>query len=154
MVKDLPLKDIHLPDEITWWPLAIGWWLLIVLVIVAIVGSYVLYKRLTRQTATKQAKAILLAIRANDSNDILLTIKELSVCLRRVAMSVDSREKVAGLVGDVWLDYLDESMDDAPFKTGIGRLLVDAPYQPLIDGDVDINALINLCDTWVARQLG
>jgi len=39
MVNELPLKDIHLPDAITWWPLAIGWWLLIVMVIAAIYGG-------------------------------------------------------------------------------------------------------------------
>ena len=154
MVKELPLKDIHLPEAITWWPLAIGWWVLIVVVLAALVGSYQLYKRLTRQTATKQAKAVLLKIRQSASSDILHTIKELSACLRRVAISVDSREKAASLVGDAWLSYLDESMEDTPFKTGIGRLLVDAPYQQLVAEDVDINALISLCDTWVARQQG
>lgn len=152
MVKDLPLKDIHLPEAITWWPLAIGWWVLIVIVVAAIIGSYWLYKRLTRKTATKQAKAVLLQIRQNASSDVLQTIKELSACLRRVAISVDSRENAAGLVGDAWLSYLDKSMDEAPFKTGIGRLLVDAPYQQLATKDVDSNVLISLCETWVARQ--
>lgn len=152
MVKDLPLKDIHLPEAITWWPLAIGWWILIVIVVAAMIGSYLLYKRITRKTAIKQAKAVLLQIRQNTSNDVLQSIKELSACLRRVAISVDSRENAAGLVGEAWLSYLDESMDGAPFKTGIGRLLVDAPYQQLVTKNVDCNALITLCETWVARQ--
>lgn len=154
MVEALPLKDIHLPEVITWWPLAIGWWLLIVVVLAALVGSYRLYKRLTRQTATKQAKAVLLTIRQGASDDVLFTVKALSACLRRVAISVDSRQQTAGLVGDAWLSYLDESMQDAPFKTGIGRLLVDVPYQQLIAEDVDLNALISLCDMWLARQQG
>ena len=154
MVKDLPLNDIHLPEAVSWWPLAIGWWVLMVVVVVTLVGGYWLYKRLTRKTATKQAKAILLTIRQNASNDVLQTIKELSACLRRVSISVDSREKTAGLVGDAWLSYLDESMEGAPFKKGIGRLLVDAPYQPLIVEEVKVDALIILCETWVARQKG
>ena len=27
----LPLRDLHLPDAIGWWPLAPGWWVLIAL---------------------------------------------------------------------------------------------------------------------------
>lgn len=154
MFKDLPLKDIHLPEAITWWPLAIGWWLLMAVTIAALVGSYYLYKRLTRKTASKQAKAVLLSIKQRASSDVLQTIKALSACLRRVAISVDSREKTAGLVGNAWLEYLDESMDDTPFKSGVGRLLVDAPYQPLMTEQVDINELITLCETWMSRQYG
>lgn len=154
MVKDLPLRDIHLPEAIGWWPVAIGWWVLIVVVIASIIGSYLLYKRLMMQTATRQAKTVLLNIRQGNTSDALHTIKELSSCLRRVAISVDYREKTASLVGDAWLSYLDESMDNAPFKTGIGRLLVDVSYQQLMPEDVDINALISLCDAWVARQQG
>lgn len=154
MLKDLPLKDIHLPEAITWWPLSIGWWLLMAVTIAALVGSYYLYKRLTRKTASKQAKAVLLSIKQSASSDVLQTIKALSACLRRVAISVDSREKTAGLVGNAWLEYLDESMDDTPFKSGVGRLLVDAPYQPLMTEQVDINELITLCETWMSRQYG
>ncbi len=152
MVNELPLKDIHLPDAITWWPLAIGWWLLIVMVIAAIYGGYLFYKRLTRRTARKDATIVLQDIKQHAKDDVLQTIKALSACLRRVAISIDSRENVAGLVGDAWLDYLDNAMDDAPFKTGIGRLLVDAPYQRLVTETVDIDALITLCEAWLARQ--
>ena len=28
----LPLRDLHLPDPIGWWPLAPGWWFVLVLV--------------------------------------------------------------------------------------------------------------------------
>ena len=28
----LPLRDLHLPAEVGWWPLAPGWWVLIAIV--------------------------------------------------------------------------------------------------------------------------
>jgi len=152
MGNELPLKDIHLPEAITWWPFAIGWWVLIVVIIAAIYGCYLLYKRFTRHTATKDATLVLQGIKQHANDDVLRTIKELSACLRRVAISLDSREEAASLVGDAWLAYLDNSMDGEPFKTGIGRLLVDAPYQRSATKAVDVDALITLCEAWLARQ--
>jgi hypothetical protein len=152
MGNELPLKDIHLPEAITWWPLAIGWWVLIVVIIAAIYGCYLLFKRLTRRTATKDATLVLQGIKQQANDDVLRTIKELSACLRRVAISLDSREEAASLVGDAWLAYLDNSMDGEPFKTGVGRLLVDAPYQRSATKAVDVDALITLCEAWLARQ--
>ena len=32
----LPLRDLHLPEPINWWPLAPGWWLVIALVLFAL----------------------------------------------------------------------------------------------------------------------
>ena len=26
---EIPLRDIHLPEPISWWPLAPGWWILV-----------------------------------------------------------------------------------------------------------------------------
>ncbi|HPY40873.1 MAG TPA: DUF4381 domain-containing protein, partial [Thiolinea sp.] len=34
---ELPLRDIHLPPEISWWPLAWGWWALLALVVLILV---------------------------------------------------------------------------------------------------------------------
>ena len=38
----LPLRDLHLPDAIGWWPLAPGWW--VILAIVAAVLGYVAWR--------------------------------------------------------------------------------------------------------------
>ena len=29
--SEIPIRDLHLPEAIGWWPLAPGWWVLIVL---------------------------------------------------------------------------------------------------------------------------
>ena len=33
---EIPIRDLHLPDAIGWWPLAPGWWLVIVLIAVGL----------------------------------------------------------------------------------------------------------------------
>ena len=39
----LPLRDLHLPEAVGWWPLAPGWWVLIALAIAGCI--YLLYRQ-------------------------------------------------------------------------------------------------------------
>ena len=43
--SQLPLRDIHLPGAIGWWPPALGWWLLAALVLAGIAVYAVHYYR-------------------------------------------------------------------------------------------------------------
>ncbi|MEJ2181709.1 MAG: DUF4381 domain-containing protein [Gammaproteobacteria bacterium] len=47
-IVSLPLRDIHMPDTVYWWPLAIGWWILLGL-LVAIVAITYIYKYLKKR---------------------------------------------------------------------------------------------------------
>jgi len=49
-VSQLPLRDIHLPGPVGWWPPAIGWWLVAALVLVAF-GAVVTVRERTRAEA-------------------------------------------------------------------------------------------------------
>ena len=148
----LPLKDIHLPEAIGWWPPAIGWWLLAVLIPLLIVLLYWIYKRLTRRTAIKTAKKNLAAIKENPALDNNKKLRELSMLLRRVAISVTPRTEVASLTGRQWLAFLDKSLTGAPFSEGRGQLLADAPYRNTPPGELEISQLISLCEDWLKAQ--
>lgn len=148
----LPLKDIHLPEPITWWPPAIGWWLLAILVPLLIAAGILLYRRLRRKTALKTARKMLAELRSNNQLVPLQTLVALSALLRRVAISLAPRGRVAGLRGEAWLDYLDTSLPDAPFSRGIGRCLADAPYRRTLPENVDLESLFRLCERWLKQQ--
>jgi len=151
-MEQLPLKDIHLPEPIGWWPPAPGWWLLAVLLPLLSFAAFYLYKRLKRQTMLKTAGKMLAAI-GNDKNlDRLQTLVALSALLRRVAISSAPRADVAGLSGPAWLAYLDASFQDAPFSKGVGRCLADAQYQQTVPEDADLDELLKLCERWLKRQ--
>ena len=152
MNQALPLRDIQLPDAVSWWPLAMGWWLLLLVMVVSILGGYWVYKKITRKTAVKSAQKILLAIKHTTSDDHLDTLKQLSACIRRVSISLDSRPQAASLIGEEWLSYLDQSMDGMPFTKGVGRYLSDAPYRREAPEELDIEALIDLCELWLKGQ--
>jgi hypothetical protein len=57
------LRDIHLPETISWWPLAPGWWVLIILL--GLVTGWIIFKAVQRKRANlyrRQALAKLLEI--------------------------------------------------------------------------------------------
>jgi Domain of unknown function (DUF4381) len=158
--SQLPLRDIHLPAAINGWPPAIGWW--IVAALLPLLGwlLYRFYKRVNRNTVIKKALKIarkhLVSIEGDSNMGSMQKLCELSVLIRRVAISVAPRAEVAGLTGSVWLAFLDNGFKDAPFSTGVGRLLVDAPYRKTPPTETEIADLINLCQDWLktcARQI-
>lgn len=148
----LPLRDIHLPEEIGWWPPALGWWLAAVLIPLLIWLGIRLYKRLTRNTALKSARKILLDIKRDTTQDDFDKLCRLSVLLRRVAISLAPRLEVASLTGPAWLEYLDRSMQGNPFSQGVGKQLIESPYRNKEMLQLDLSALISLCEDWLKAQ--
>lgn len=150
----LPLRDIHLPDPVSWWPLAAGWWAVLLLVGLLLVGGWLLWRWRQRRVLRRDAKAALQAIAARyraDSNDTALA-RSLSVLLRRLSLSRYPREQVAGLSGEAWLAWLDHGLEQAPFQQGVGRALLTAPYAlGAPDGECDGTALLQLCAQWIER---
>jgi hypothetical protein len=151
-IQDLPIRDIHLPEQISWFPPAIGWWLLIIFVPILSYFFIALIQRLLQKTAIKDAKKLLKKLQINENLTPLEKVIELSSLLRRVAVSSDSKTNVGGLTGRAWLDYLDQSLKDAPFKNGVGRCLADAPYQKELSPDLDLTALFELAKIWLNAQ--
>lgn len=148
----LDLKDIHEPEAIGWWPPAIGWWILAVSIPLLVICLIWLYKKFTRKTALKTAGKILLEIKQDSARDNLQKLCDLSVLVRRVAISMSPRAKAAGLTGRQWLAFLDSSVKGTPFSEGIGQLLADAPYRKTPPTELEISQLTDLCDNWLKSQ--
>ncbi|MDH3375427.1 MAG: DUF4381 domain-containing protein [Gammaproteobacteria bacterium] len=148
------LRDIHLPAEPGWWPPAPGWWFLTAVCILAaiIVARYwrrARQRRVPRREALQQLAAIRDRWRAApESNPVP---PELSVLLRRVALSRFPRANVAALNGEQWLSFLDRTGETTEFSNGAGAMLASAPYRP--DGAADVGPLLDLAHRWIDRVL-
>ena len=158
-MEQLNLRDIHPPAPASIWPLAPGWWLVIILTPILILLLFylsklisLLYKRLKQQTVSKSATKMLAGIRNAQSTDSRQTLVALSALLRRVAISTTGRADVAGLNGAAWLTYLDTPFPDQPFSQGIGRCLADGHYRPNPPTETDLDALFQLCERWIKQQ--
>lgn len=99
------LQDIQPPQDIGYWPLAWGWWLLILCTIALIVLLTIASYRLIQQRkAKKQALKLLKNIEATTSP--IETVQHINSVLKRVMLAYCPREEVATLTGEKWAVYL------------------------------------------------
>lgn len=149
---DLPLKDIHLPDPISWWPLAPGWWILLIVIIFFLSIIILIANQLFIPTVKKQAKVALKSIelRFQTDGNASQCIRDLSQLIRRTVLSSHTYQNAAGLTGMAWLELLDKDLNTPEFSQGAGISLLDLPYQSQAERENAIQ-LINLCRKWIKR---
>ena len=149
--QQLSLRDIHLPTSLGWWPPALGWWLLAILIPLLCILIVWFYKYITRKTAVKTALKLLANIMQDSSLDDQDKLAQLSILMRRVAISISPRAKTASLTGEAWLNYLDSSINDTPFTQGAGKSLAFDQYKKTSTA-LDIPQLISICENWIKAQ--
>jgi hypothetical protein len=156
-VSQLPLRDIHLPDAVGWWPPALGWWLLAALVLVGAALYAFHYYRGRHLRAALRALARVEAALEQGAEPVSC-LQSVSTILRRFAMTSvaaagGAHGGVAGLIGDRWLEYLDSRWGRRAFAAGTGRQLLAAPYaRPNTIERTTALELTQLCRAWLAAQ--
>ncbi len=155
----LPLRDIHLPEPVSWWPPAPGWWLLIFALIVLGISIWLGIRRWQKKQRHRDSLKALKTIRAQfeQHRDVTTLLRELSVLMRRASISFYPRHTAASLTGDAWLQFLDDTSrarkNSNSFELGNGKWLATAPYLPnTATPDIDSAALLALCERWLSAQ--
>lgn len=148
--QEATLRAIHLPEDVSWFPLAPGWWALLVLVILLMGVAYWLWQRYQRQAFRREALKTLDTLQQQTNLAPLQLIDELSALLKRVAMTAHGREAVAGRSGDRWLQFLDETGQTKGFTQGPGQCLGRNRFQP--QPALDAAGLMSLCRDWIQKQ--
>ena len=156
------LRDIHLPPEPSWWPPAPGWWLLAILALALlfVVSRWLMRRMRERRWRRRVLRELdrIAAIHVVHADPVQLAA-QVSQLLRRVSRVV---EPAAAAFGDeAWLTFLDRHMpagqrDTEPFRSGAGRVLIDAPYRRAGDPAtqaVDARALLDLARAWLHAAL-
>ena len=154
-VESLPLRDIHLPEPVSWWPPAPGWWLLLFTIALIILGAYIMRRIHQRRSLHRTVMGELQMIREqyDENRDKLELVQALSTLMRRASISFYQREDSAGLTGERWLRHLDSTAQRKEFEHGNGRILASAPYLPATSPiDTDCDDLLALCQDWLDRQ--
>lgn len=142
------LRDIHTPLEVSIWPLAPGWWLLIALTAILIAYCiYSLIKTRTFRKARKQALFLLDELYNSQKNNSVVFCKQTNVLLKRLAISMGHTQSKA-LYGDTWLIFLDSSLKNSSFQKQLPEF-ANACFTETANIDTDL--LYKLARNWVKR---
>jgi hypothetical protein len=148
------LRDIHLPAPINWWPLALGWYVL-GLVVLALFFFFVFFlvRYYLNNRKRRQALQLLKKYQEEyqmDGNGQLMAAR-VSELLKRVALVYFERSRVASLQGDKWIDFLNHTGKGLDFKE-VRDALLRAPYQP--NSPCDLNLLFKISGLWISQRRG
>jgi len=148
---DLPLRDIHLPATLTWWPPAPGWWLLAGLCL--LIGLLLLWwkKRPATLRLQREARAEFKQIVQDyeQRHDGPQCLRKLNALLRRITLSYCPRERVAGLTGPAWIEQLHSLSRTPVFDHEAQELLTRASYRAAPPGD--LAPLFKQVEDWIAQ---
>ncbi|MEO0437774.1 MAG: DUF4381 domain-containing protein [Pseudomonadota bacterium] len=100
------LQPLREPTPVTWWPPAIGWWVLAVLLLCALAFSVVLLRRRWKSgEALRAAKACVKTLRLekHEPQELVARLVELQ---RRLSIASCGRASSAGLTGKPWAELL------------------------------------------------
>jgi len=152
MQEVFQIKDIEQLKEVSIFPLAIGYWLIIFFVIIAIIGSiiYFIFQKKRRDIINiiRYLKLAKDDIKNHNKHQIIIKISKI---IRLLAIRKFSRKDCAGLIDEKWLEWL--SLND-PNKfdwKNDGNLLLKAPYMKEFHkvNDKKLIKLINATLGWV-----
>ncbi|GJL62840.1 DUF4381 domain-containing protein [Candidatus Nitrospira salsa] len=146
------LRDLHIPDPVSFWPPALGWWVVLLLVLICVaLGVWVKrYRQSTAPRRTALAELTDLQVQFHETQDTVKLMAGLSELLRRYALVCFSRQNVAGLTGAAWLKFLNEHAKTPLFASKQAQLaLTLVPYGA--QESVETEEMINLVKQWVKQ---
>jgi hypothetical protein len=104
------LRDIHLPEALSWWPPAPGWWgAALLLLALCALATWQLRRRRLRRHALRELARI--EAEFGVCADRVRLAGALSALLRRVALARFERTRVAALHGEAWIACLCEASE-------------------------------------------
>ena len=146
------LRDIHLPQPIGWWPVSWGWIVLVVLLLIILgVGVSYLRRRIRLARPRREGLRLLMSYEKEYQQGMSspLVCARISELLRRVALSYFPREDIAGLQGEMWIDFLNKTGKGVIFDE-VKVCLLTLPYQS--QNSMPLNQLFVCANTWIKQR--
>jgi hypothetical protein len=145
------LHDIHVPPPVSIWPLAIGWWVLI-LGMFFLMGLLFVSKNYWLKFRIK--KTLLQACQNiqqqydRDKNGAH-ALNALSILLKKSALQYYPRDQVEGLHGEAWLNFLSQTSKKIDMQKA-QALFNEMVYQQQIQEDISYG--FEMVKEWIKQQ--
>ena len=145
------LKEIALPESVSYFPQTPAWYVLFGVIVVLIL--FFLWKQYKHYQNNKYRRVALTELSKIKSEKTFVEIPEL---VKRVALVFSDRNEIASLSGDTWLEFLNKSYKGNGFSSEAGSLFVDLGYssQNRINQyqQSEMETLINLISKWIKKH--
>jgi len=154
--QTLPLEDIIVPNSVSLWPLAFGWWLLLALIIACFIGAFFVYKRYQKKWRyRKEALNLLKGYQSSLQNtqsaladkDIIIKYIE---CLKRTAISAYPTQSVQALYGREWIAFLNQQTPSPLFKDELATFICESQYKEAIT--INKHDVYFAVETWIKKH--
>lgn len=126
------LRDIHEPALPGWWPMAYGWWILLVLIACALILMAWFYWGHNRRMKPyryirSQALSLIDAYESKRLNDIQFQ-DHVNELFKRLLIRVENQPYLYPVHGIRWLEELQLRFNEPAFVQGAGQSLGDARF--------------------------
>ena len=163
------LADIHLPEPVSFWPPAPGWWILAILSLLLILWtsrkSFIANRRRKIKARALAELQKCYANYANHSGDVsrsnsgnnqdnesdrqkLRYVNEANSVLKRVALVHFPDSAVAGLGGPEWVSFIRNTGESGLLTAEITDALSHGRFQTTLE--IDVDAMNNFAVQWIA----
>jgi Domain of unknown function (DUF4381) len=150
------LADIHLPEPVSYWPPAIGWWILGAIALVLLIILFRQFARMRRQQKICQY-AVAELQRCYDSyshadpaaieQSKLDYVNQFNTVVRRVALVHFPQANVASLDGASWVDFIRQKGESSLMTEEIAKALQYGRFQTKCE--VDVDAMQHFGEQWI-----
>ncbi|WP_144213953.1 DUF4381 domain-containing protein [Shewanella donghaensis] len=143
----MQMEDIVLPPPISQFPIAAGYWILLIVIIAAIVILYIKWRKSTQYHAPR--KAALSELKQLDINDKQYA-SHINTLLKRTALTYLPRQDFAKLDGEQWYTWLERRLPVSDHCV-IGTLLAKR-YQACGLSAAESQQLFELTNLWLGKK--
>ncbi|BAJ02881.1 DUF4381 domain-containing protein [Shewanella violacea] len=145
------LKDIHTPEVISNMPIALGYWLVLTLILIGLTALIFKLKQARRHRAPKREvlSAVASLDTSSDKNSADIPV-QINALIKRAAMSYLSREQIAGLEGDSWHQWMARQVKRSNPRL---KALLDRRYQREGLTQNEAEELKTLATNWLKQAL-
>jgi len=149
-MNNLPeIHDIYIPNSVSVFPLAYGWWVILAIVI----GSVFFIKFILWSIKTSKRIYALKKLKKIETNEPVDAAIQISELLRRICAY--KYKEASALYGNEWIAFLSNHCS-VNLSENAAKLLVFAPFMDKKDNSYDISTALELktfCKTWIGANL-
>ena len=151
------LNDIVVPPEVSWWPVAPGWYVFGAALGLAFLAlAWRAWKKWKQNQYRRLALQELALIRASNDGDDGDALGRIPSLLKRTALSAWPRHLVASLSGADWHQFLDRTGGGGDFGSGAGQLLDRLSYgsDPSVHASAaERQTVLKAAEHWIRRHV-